>query len=347
MKHFVVMVIGLVFLFCNSGIAAEKKKASVIELKYAGFLSEQTWIPQNAIIPWQREVEAATNGRVKIVHYGSQTLCKGPDAWEATKTGIADIAWLVPGYTPGMFPVSDVLSLPLLPIPNSKTAAGIHWRLYEKFPEIADQFKEVKLLMFFNCGPRQIYSTKKAGVIKRLADFRGLKLRALGGPTAKFLAEAGSAAVAVGTGDIYSALERGIIDGLIMDSNGLTTYSIGDVVEYINVYPLIYPPMGIIMNLNKWNSLTPDIQEAIMSVSGLIGSEKLGKRAYDDHLSGPFADDVKKYGITTYTLNTEEIKEWENAALKQWESWIDQMKSRGIDGQKILDEVLGLSKTYK
>jgi len=347
MKHFMVMVIGFVFLFCTSGIAAEKNKDSVIELKYAGFLSEHTWIPQNAIIPWEKEIEAATNGRVKVVHYGSQTLCKGPDAWEATKTGVADITWLVPGYTPGMFPVSDVMSLPLLPIPNSKAAAGIHWQLYEKFPEIAKQFKDVKLLMFFNCGPRQIYTTKKAGVIKHLADFRGLKLRALGGPTAKFLANAGSAAVAVGTGDIYSALERGIIDGLIMDSNGLSTYSIGDVTENINTYPLIYPPMAIIMNLKKWNNLPSDIQEAIMSISGREGSEKLGKRAYDDHLAGPFTDDVKKHNINVYTLNTEEIKEWESAASKQWDSWIAQMKSSGVDGQKILDELLRLAKTYK
>jgi TRAP-type C4-dicarboxylate transport system substrate-binding protein len=239
------------------------------------------------------------------------------------------------------------MSLPLLPIPNSKAAAAIHWKLFEKFPEIANQYKDVKMLMFFNCGPRQIYTTKKAGKIDKLSDFKGLKLRALGGPTAKFLADAGSAAVAVGTGDIYSALERGIIDGLIMDSNGLTTYSIGDVVKYINVYPMVYPPMAIIMNLNKWKSLPPDIQKAIMSVSGLKGSENLGKRAYDDHLAGPFSDEVKKFNIDLYSLNAAEIKEWEAAASKQWSAWKDQMKSRGVDGQKILDEVLKLADSYK
>ena len=43
--------------------------------------------------PWIAEIEKATNGRVKIEPYYSQTLAKGPDTWQAVKTGVADMGF--------------------------------------------------------------------------------------------------------------------------------------------------------------------------------------------------------------------------------------------------------------
>ena len=63
---------------------------------------------------WLKQLEAATDGQVKIQAFHGQTLAKGKDMWNATRSGITDIGWICHGYFPGLTPVTDVISLPAL-----------------------------------------------------------------------------------------------------------------------------------------------------------------------------------------------------------------------------------------
>ena len=72
--------------------------AKTIKLTLASQNPETSWGHTSAIMPWVEQVEKATNGKVKIQVYASQTLTKGKDTWEATKAGIADIGWCFHGY---------------------------------------------------------------------------------------------------------------------------------------------------------------------------------------------------------------------------------------------------------
>jgi len=90
--------------------------------------------PSHALQPWVKQVEEATKGRVKIEVYPSQTLIKGVDMWKGIRSGIADIGWCVQGYWPEQTPLSDVMSLPFLPISSAEKGSEALWKLYEKFP---------------------------------------------------------------------------------------------------------------------------------------------------------------------------------------------------------------------
>ena len=78
------------------------------------------WSTVNCAEPWLKQVEAATNGKVKIQAFHGQTLAKGKDMWDAVKTGITDIGWCFHGYWPGLTPLADVISLPALPLPQRR-----------------------------------------------------------------------------------------------------------------------------------------------------------------------------------------------------------------------------------
>ena len=90
--------------------------AQEIKLTLADQNSPTAWGPSHALQPWVKQVEEATKGRVKIEVYPSQTLIKGVDMWKGIRSGIADIGWCVQGYWPEQTPLSDVMSLPFLPI---------------------------------------------------------------------------------------------------------------------------------------------------------------------------------------------------------------------------------------
>ena len=81
-----------------------------------------------------KQVEEATKGRVKIEVFPSQTLIKGIDMWKGVSSGIADIGWCVQGYWPEQTPLSDVMSLPFLPIKTAEHGSEVLWKLYEKYP---------------------------------------------------------------------------------------------------------------------------------------------------------------------------------------------------------------------
>src|SRR5690606_42125559 len=74
--------------------------------------------------------------------FRSQTLIKGIDMWKGIRSGIADIGWCVQGYWPEQTPLSDVMSLPFLPLKSAEQGGAILWQLYEKFPSIQKRSEE-------------------------------------------------------------------------------------------------------------------------------------------------------------------------------------------------------------
>src|SRR5438128_7083979 len=92
--------------------------------------------------------------------------------------GIADIGWCVHGYWPEQTPLSDVISLPFLPLNTAEKGSEALWQLYEKFPSIQKEYGDIVPLVLYSSSPNLIITTKKP--VKTLDDFKGLKIRALG-----------------------------------------------------------------------------------------------------------------------------------------------------------------------
>ncbi len=135
--------------------------AQVIKLRLADQNPPQGWGPVNALQPWIKKVEAATKNRVKIEVYPSQTLCKGPDTWNSVKSGVADIGWCNHGYWPEMTPLFEAITLPALPCRSSEHGSGVLWQLYEKFPSIQKEFKDVHPILIWTSPPRFPYHDQK------------------------------------------------------------------------------------------------------------------------------------------------------------------------------------------
>jgi TRAP-type C4-dicarboxylate transport system substrate-binding protein len=153
--------------------------AQEIKLTFADQNSPAGWGPSHALQPWVKQVQDATKGRVKIEVYPSQTLIKGVDMWKGIRSGIADIGWCVQGYWPEQTPLSDVMSLPFLPITSAEKGSETLWRLYEKFPAMQKEFSDIQPLVLYTSSPNLLVSKKP---VKTAEEFKGLKFRVLGGP---------------------------------------------------------------------------------------------------------------------------------------------------------------------
>ena len=330
-----------IVVICFAVVAAAKP----ITLTFANQNPDTSWSGMKAIAPWAKQVEEATDGKVKIQIFYSQTLTKGKDAWEATKNGIADISWCFHGYWPGLTPLADVISLPALPYTTAEKGSEVLWKLYEKYPAIQEQFADNKVLLLFTSNPYILITTKKQ--VKTMEDIKGMKIRMSGGPPTEMMKALGGTPMMVPMPDNYMSLQKGVIDGMGAPWEAIHGFRLYEVVKYYTETPFPAVYFSIAMNRKKWDSLDKEIQDAIMSVGGLEGSKFWGRNHFDTAKDGVM-EKVKSEGksIDIYTFSDQERQRWIDTAGKPiWDQWVKKMEDAGhSNAQEILDTAISLSK---
>jgi TRAP-type transport system periplasmic protein len=320
--------------------------AQVIKLTFADQNPQTGWGPMHALQPWAKRIEEATKGRVKVEIYPSQTLAKGPDIWNAVRTGVSDMGWCVHGYWPDMTPLADVINLPALPFKTAEKASEVLWKLYEKFPEMQKQFKDVHVLLLYTSHPYFLITTKKQ--VKTMEDMKGLKLRVLGGTATEQIKALGATPILIPMPDTYLSMDKGVIDGMGAPWEATHAFRLYEVVKYYTMVPLSgASPLSIPINKQKWDSLPKDIQQAITSVSGLEASRFWGRNFFDTAEEGVL-ERVKQgnHQLIRYDLPPDEVERWRKVAGEPiWREWVKRMESKGYAvAQQVLDTTLELLK---
>ncbi len=337
--------------FVSAGFVASalllsaSSSAQVITLPLTDQNPPNAWGSMHAMDPWVKKVEEATKGRVKIRVYYSQTLTKGPDAFNAVKNGAADLCWCFHGYWADMTPLSDVITLPFLPFSKAEKGSEVLWKLYEKFPAIQREFGDVKPLMLWTSDPYFLITSKKQ--VKSLDDMKGMKFRVTGGPPTELMRALGAVPVLIPMPDNYLALDKGTIDGIASPWEPIQGFRLYEVVKYMTMVPLSATYFSMSVNKQKWESLPKDIQQAIMSVSGLEGSKFWGRNFFDSAEQGVH-DSLKKANreLVRYDLPPAEVARWRKIAGEPlWADWVKRMEGKGrTDAQRVLDATLELLK---
>ena len=340
-RTFVIAMVLIAFVFSIASIAAAK----TITLTFANQNPDTSWSGIHAIAPWAKQVEQATNGKVKIQIYYSQTLTKGKDTWEAVKNGITDIGWCFHGYWPGLTPLADVISLPALPFKTAEKGSEVFWKLYEKYPEIQKEFADNKVLLLFTSNPYILITTKKQ--VRTLEDIKGLKIRMSGGPPTDMMKALGGVPMLIPMPDNYISLQKGVIDGMGAPWEAIHGFRLYEVVNYYTNTPFPAVYFSISMNKARWNKLDKATQDAIMSVSGLEGSKFWGRNHFDTAREGVM-EKTKAAGktIEVVDLSDSELQRWLDVGGKPiWDQWVQKMEAKGFaNAQDILDSAVALSK---
>ena len=330
---------------CLVFLLADPSVAQVIKLTLADQNAAVAWGPVHALQPWVKKVEDATKGRVKIEIFPAQTLVKGPDIWNAVKTGVADMGWCFHGYWADMTPLSDVITLPSLPIKSSEKGSEVLWKLYEKFPSIQNEYKDVHVLQLWASNPYFLITTKKQ--VKTMEDVKGLKIRVVGGPPTEQLKALGGIPTLIPMPDTYLSMDKGVIDGMGAPWEAIHGFRLYEVVKYYTIVPLSAVYFSMSMNKKKWESLPKDIQQAISSASGLEAAKFWGKNWFDTAEDGVLEAAKKgNYQINKYVVPQQEQDRWTKVAGEPlWKEWVKKMEGKGHpEAQQILNTALQMLK---
>lgn len=106
-----------------------------------------------------------------------------------------------------------------------------------------------------------------------VADFAGLDIRASDDSEAGTILALNASAITLGTSELGTALSTGQIQGCFFTYTGWKGFSgVGPNTDYTTELDLFYRPYSLAMNLDSWNDLPTDAQDALMSVSGVDAS---------------------------------------------------------------------------
>lgn len=215
-----ISVIGLVLgLVPGAYAAATPAKPIELSLSFWGTTDE----PIGKIVnEYSTEINQRTNGMVKITIYWGGSLTSGPQAYEGVVGGLSQMALVMYPYNPGRFPLIMGWTLPL-PVASTRAATQIFNESVEKFKpkELAD----TKLMYFTSTSAALPMSVKKP--LRTIGDFKGLKIRTLGN-MALYMKDLGATPVSMPINDLYSSLDKGVVDATINNTHVLTAWKFAE-----------------------------------------------------------------------------------------------------------------------
>jgi TRAP-type C4-dicarboxylate transport system substrate-binding protein len=238
-----------------------------------------SWGPNNttAFMPvaqFQKNLEAVSGGKLTLKISGPEAVPPF-EQLQPVSSGAFDVLYTHPTYHPrGLAGVAEILPFDLAAI----RASGA-WDFIDKYYQ---KTHNMKLLALVPVGTEGYHCYLRAPLTAQ-NDWAGRKLRGVANQHAVIKA-LGGVPVVMPMGDVYSSLEKGVVDGACAPANVLLATKHFEVAKY-----RVEPRFGLLvssitMNLDRWNKLTPEQQKQFMDAgaqterdTARIGDEILEK----------------------------------------------------------------------
>lgn len=333
-----VLVLGIVLGAAMRAVAQES-----INLRFSSFTPPMHFMNAKVFTPWIDMVDKKTTGKVKIKLFPGAALGKPPDQYDMAVKGVADITWGICGYTPGRFPLATVMDLPFM-VPTAEIGSRVAQKLYDN-GTVASEFKNVHLLMLATPPPMDIHTSKK--LIKVVEDIKGVKVRIPSPAIGKLIEKWGALGVGMPITEAYLSLERGVVDGVIMDPLTFWGFKMNEVTKHHTRLAVSTSLVFMAMNKGTWDKLPKDVQKVFTELSGEWLSADFHGKIATEEVAASWARLEKEEKHTVYSPPAQDLEKWTKTVEPLLDEWSKEMESKGLPGKKVLQEALNLKKQFE
>ncbi|MEN6669015.1 TRAP transporter substrate-binding protein [Psychrobacter sp. B38] len=323
---------------------AETKGANsdeVIVLRMSHFLPAPAAMNTDALEPWAKKIEEESKGRLKIVNFPGSTLSKADETYDAAVNGKVDIGMQLQGYSSGRFPLSQIAELPGM----SNSAAQmscIMQTLYDN-GTISSEYEDSHVLALYGNGPGVLHSNKP---IAKPEDMKGLRIRRPSAVAGDILESMGAAPVGIPANDIYTSLQRGVVDGLSLQWDAVPVFRVDELVKNHTNIP--FYSSGFVLNMNKakYDSLPDDLKKVLDDNSGMVFSKMVGEviSAMDVEALQAARDTGSNIIDIPDPLNN---PAWSGPLKQGTQKYLDSISQTGVDADAIYKKVQEVSASCK
>ena len=289
-KLFVFFILTAFFIF-DTGCRADKK-LTVIKLAHG--LNPSHPVHQAMEFLSERVFEKS-NGRMRIDIYPSEQLGSERECLELLQIGSIAMTKVSCSVLEGFVPAMSVLSLPYL-FKNEEHRFKILEGEIGKQLLLKGEKYWLRGLCYYDAGNRSFYTKDKPVLLP--SDLEGLKIRTQESQTSMKMVQAlGGSPTPIAWGELYSALQQGVVDGA---ENNPPSFYLSRHYEVCRFYCLdehTGVPDVLLISTKIWHGLSPELKELLQEAAdeSAVYQKKLWKDATQLAL-----DEVQKSGVKIY-----------------------------------------------
>lgn len=323
-------------LFCSAAtlaLAASPAALGQTKVLFSSFTPPTQFMNQRVFPNWIKDLEAATQGRVKI-EVSPSSLAPPPGQLDLVLKGGADLAWQNSGVVPNRLAMNQMTQFPS-PTASSEIMTRAIWRTHEKFFGPAGEYKGLKLIALFMFPANDLFMVKDR--LSSLDQIKHMKILTNPGEAAKAWGNLTTGVVALPVVRYFDLVSKGTVDAFtsmpVGDLIGLNLWKhtkyVVDLKDAKNA-----ATFALVMNEAKWNSISRADQAAIEKISGEGFANYM--KAVDD-LMDEVVKKVTADGLQFITAPDAVIDSVMRAFASSETDWIGEAKKRGVDGRAALD----------
>ena len=338
MRRLLILILATVVILTSIGCAVSCGPAQPekpVTLRLAG-----PWPPMDPVTEQLQAYADGFNARsgpmyTMEVHPG-ESLVKMMESLDAVRTGAVEMI----GMPIAPFAANDPrLAAPEVPflVNNAEADAAIQELTLPMYDEVYQERFNQKALSSFTCLALEVVSTRP---VKTMEDWKGLLVHSISPIVAAFVESIGGAPVAMPFPEIYSALDKGVVDASMFATTGSVAFNIPEVASHLTLSYPIPAAISITMNLDVWKSLPKNIQDILVE-EGLKTQRETNARFVAMGKENPGI--LAGAGMEVYVLPEAERERWRQAVSSFSDSLIADM---GDFGQELLKAAAEVNAKY-
>ncbi len=262
-------------------------------------------------------------------------LAPPPAQYDTIRDGVADISWIVHGYTPGKFVTTKLAELPGIP-GNAEQISTAYQATFEKYLADAGEAKGIQVLTNFVHGPGM------ANTVEPLEDgyrsLEGKKMR-VGGGVANMIGTAlGVAGVNVPAPAVYETIASGVAEGVFFPMETMFAFKTAELTKYSYVNPdgMYTTSFAVIMNQDSYDALSDANRKCVDEMRGVEMARWIG-RIWDE--ADDFGRDkaVNEFGLTIVEMDADQRAYYKEKTSGIEAAVLEEVNGRGVDGAAALE----------
>ncbi|HWK21978.1 MAG TPA: TRAP transporter substrate-binding protein DctP [Ureibacillus sp.] len=177
---------------------------------------------------------------------------------------------------------------------------------------ISEDFEKlkVKVIGWAKYGTGGVYGNFE---INQPDDIKNMKIRSVGKSVTEWLEDVGASPTSMSSQEVFQALERKMIDGYITGNSSVIDRSFYEVTQNAIDLTLTHTSFPVGANLEWWNGLPEDVQNAILEANKVAFDLAFDKAFQDNE---KYKEKMKESGMNIYQPNEEELQAWYDSATK-------------------------------
>ncbi|ELT9180721.1 TRAP transporter substrate-binding protein [Salmonella enterica] len=297
-----------------------------------GYETPQTDSQHIAAKKFNELLKEKTNGELTLKLFPDSTLGNAQAMISGVRGGTIDMEMSGSNNFTGLAPVFNLLDVPFLFRDTAHAHKTLDGKVGDELKKSLDS-KGLKVLAYWENGWRDV--TNSRAPVKTPGDLKGLKIRTNNSPMniAAFKIF-GANPIPMPFSEVYTGLETRTIDAQEHPINVVWSAKFYEVQKYLSLTHHAYSPLLLVINKAKFDALSPQLQEALLSSAKEAGDYQRELVAEDQQ---KIIDGMKEAGVEV--LTDIDRKAFSDALGSQVRDMFLKDNPQGADLLKAVDEV--------